>query len=115
VVTTYSSWLQQALAEPSKSHIEDHSIYGSHSPERFNHLVTQFIGMITNDDQDMADMPEDWEHAEDDEPILDLDLDKYDQFLLDNLELEEGLLEEEGMKSKEQPECYMNLQDLEPP
>jgi hypothetical protein len=34
--------------------------------------------MITNDDQDMADMPEDWEHAEDDEPILDLNLDKYD-------------------------------------
>jgi hypothetical protein len=90
-VATYSSWLQQALVEPSKPHIEDHSIYGSHSPKRFDHLVTQFVGMIANVDQDLADTLEDWEHAEDDEPILDLDLNEYDQFLLDNLELEEGL------------------------
>jgi hypothetical protein len=47
--------------------------------------------MIANVDQDLADTLEDWEHAEDDEPILDLDLNEYDQFLLDNLELEEGL------------------------
>ena len=71
--------------------------------------------MIINSDQDMADMPEDWEHAKDNEPILDLDLDEYVQFLLDNLELEERLPEKGGMKSKEQPECYMNLQDPEPP
>ena len=59
--------------------------------------------MIANNDEDMADTPEDWEHAEDDEPILDFDLDKYDQFLLDNLELGEELPEEEGTMSQEQP------------
>jgi hypothetical protein len=63
----------------------------------------------------MADTPKDWEHAEDDEPTLYLDLDEYDHFLLDNPELGEELPEEEGTESKEQPECYMNLQDPEPP
>jgi hypothetical protein len=63
----------------------------------------------------MADTPEDWEHAEDDEPILDLDLDQYNQFLLDNPKLGEDPLEEEAPESKEQPKCYMNLQDPEPP
>ena len=38
--------------------------------------------MITNNDEDMANTTEDWEHPEDDGPILDLDLDEYDQFLL---------------------------------
>jgi hypothetical protein len=71
--------------------------------------------MIINNDEDMADTPEDWEHVEDDKPILDFNLDEYDQFLLDNLELGEGLPKEEGTKSQEQPECYMNLQDPEPP
>jgi hypothetical protein len=71
--------------------------------------------MITNGDKDMADTPEDWEHARDNEPIKDFNLDKYDQFLLDNPELGEELPEEEGTKSQEQPECYMNLQDPEPP
>jgi hypothetical protein len=70
--------------------------------------------MIANGDEDMADTPEDWEHAEDDELILDLDLDEYDQFLLDNPELEEELPEGEGTESKVQPECYMNLQDPKP-
>jgi hypothetical protein len=65
--------------------------------------------MITNGDKDMADTPEDWEHARDNEPIKDFNLDKYDQFLLDNPELGEELPEEEGTKSQEQPECYMNL------
>ena len=59
--------------------------------------------MIANGDEDMADMPEDWEHVEDDEPILDFDVDEYDQFLLDNLELGEELPEEEGTMSQEQP------------
>ena len=63
----------------------------------------------------MADISKDWEHVEDDEPILDLDIDEYDQFLLDNPDLEEELPKEEGTESKEQPECYMNLQDPEPP
>jgi hypothetical protein len=71
--------------------------------------------MITNGDEDMADTLEDWEHAEDDECILDFDLDEYVQFHLDNPELGKGLPKEEGTKSKEQPECYMNLQDPEPP
>ena len=84
-------------------------------PEHFDHLVTQFVGLIANGDQDMADTQEDWEHAEDDEPILDFILDEYDQFLLDNPDLEEKLPEEEGTKFEEQPECYMNLQDPEPP
>jgi hypothetical protein len=65
--------------------------------------------MITNGDEDMVDMPEDWEHAEDDELILDFDLNEHDQFLLDNPDLGEGLPKEEGTESKEQPECYMNL------
>jgi len=34
--------------------------------------------MITNGDENMINTPEDWEHAKDDEPILDLDLDEYD-------------------------------------
>jgi hypothetical protein len=55
-------------------------------------------------------MPKDWEHAEDDEPTLDLNLDEYAQFLLGNPELGEELPKEEGTDSKEQPECYMNLQ-----
>ena len=71
--------------------------------------------MIANNDEDIADIPEDWEHPEDDEPILDFDLEKYDQFLLDNLDLEEEVPKEEGTEFKEQPECYMNLQDPEPP
>ena len=71
--------------------------------------------MIANNDEDMADTPEDWEHAEDDEPILDFDLDKYDQFLLDNTDLEEELPKEEGTESKEQPVCCMNLHDPKPP
>ena len=59
--------------------------------------------MIANGDEDMADTPKDWEHVEDDEPILDLDLDEYDQFLLDNPDLEEELPKEEGTEFKEQP------------
>jgi hypothetical protein len=70
--------------------------------------------MIANNNEDMADIPEDWEHAEDDGPILDLNRIEYDQFLLNNQDLEE-LPKEKGTKSKEQPECYMNLQDPEPP
>jgi hypothetical protein len=70
---------------------------------------------ITNGDEDMADTWEDWEHAKGDDPTLDLDLDEYDQFLLDNLELGKELPKAEGTESKEQPECYMNLQDPEPP
>jgi hypothetical protein len=96
-VATYSSWLQQALAEPAKPLIEDHSICGSHSPECLDHLTTQFIRMTINDDQDMTNTLEDWEHAEDDEPILDLNLVEYDKFLLDNLELEGELPKEEGI------------------
>jgi hypothetical protein len=111
---TYSNWLQQALAEPTKPHTEDHPICSSQSPERFDNLDTQYIGMIANSDKDMANIPKDWEHVEDDDPILDFDPDEYDQFLLDNPDLEE-LPEGEGTKSKEQPECYMNLQDPEPP
>ena len=34
--------------------------------------------MIANGDEDMADTPKDWEHVEDDVPILDFDLDEYD-------------------------------------
>jgi hypothetical protein len=96
--------------EPAKPHTKDHPICSSHSPDRFDNLVTQFIEMITNNNNDMADMPKDWEHAEDDEPTLDLDLDKYAQFLLGNPELGLELPKEEGTDSKEQPECYMNLQ-----
>jgi hypothetical protein len=55
--TTYSNWLQQALAEPTKPRTEDHPIYGSHSPEHFDNLATQFIGMIANGDKDMANTP----------------------------------------------------------
>jgi hypothetical protein len=93
VVATYSNWLQQALVEPAKPRIEDHPICGSHSPECFNNLVTQFIRMVANGDEDMANMPKDWEPAEDDKHILNLDLDEYDQFLLDNPELGEELPE----------------------
>ena len=106
---TYSNWLQQALVEPTKPRTEDHPICGFDSPKRFDDLVTQFVGKIANGDKNMADIPEDWEHAEDDEPILDFDLDEYDQFFLDNLELGEGLPKEDGMKSQDQPECYINL------
>ena len=109
VAVTYSSWLQQASAKPTKPHIKDHFVYGSHSPECLDHLATQFIGMIANGDEDMADIPEDWEHAEDYEPILDFDLDEYDQFLLDNPKLGEELPKEEGTLSNEQSEYYMNL------
>jgi hypothetical protein len=90
--------------------MKDHPICSSHSPDSFDNLVTHFVGMITNGNKDMADMPEDWEHAEDDDPTLDLDLDEYAQFLLDNPELGEELPKEEDTESKEQPECYMNLQ-----
>ena len=101
--------------EPTKPRTEDHPICGFDSPKRFDDLVTQFVGKIANGDENMADILEDWEHAEDDEPILDLDLDEYDQFLFDNLDLEEELPKEEGTDSKEQPKCYMNLQDPKPP
>ena len=57
--------------------------------------------MVANDNEDMADIPKDWEHVEDDEPILDFDLDEYDQFLLDNLDLEEELPKEERAKPME--------------
>jgi hypothetical protein len=34
--------------------------------------------MVANVDEDMADTPKDWEPAEDNKPILNLDLDEYD-------------------------------------
>jgi hypothetical protein len=37
---TYSNWLQQALEEPAKPHIDDHPVYSSHSPECFDNFVT---------------------------------------------------------------------------
>ena len=55
--------------EPIKPHTKDHSVCGSHSLERLDHLATQFVEVIANSDPDMTDTPEDWEHAEDDEPI----------------------------------------------
>lgn len=40
--------------------------------------------MITNGDENMADVLEDWEHAEDEGPDFNFDLKEYDQFLLKN-------------------------------
>ena len=36
--------------------------------------------MVANGDEDMANIPEDWEHAEDGGLIFNFDQDKYDQF-----------------------------------
>jgi hypothetical protein len=71
--------------------------------------------MITNGDDNMADVSKDCDQPEDDEPILDFELDEYDRLLLENPNFEEELLAEEGPESQEQPEYYMNIQDLEPP
>ena len=101
--------------EPTKPHTEEHPISGSYSLERFNNLVTQFIGMVANEDEDMADIPEDWEHAGDKGPILDFDQGGYDQFILENPDLYEELPKEEDAEPMEQLECYMNIQDPEPP
>jgi hypothetical protein len=49
--------------------------------------------MVANGNEDMANTPKDWEPAEDNKPILNLDLDEYDQFLFDNPELGEELPE----------------------
>ena len=87
---------------------------GPNSPERFNNLVTQFVGMVANGDKDMADILEDLEHAGDEGPILDFDQGGYDQFILKNPDLYEELPKEEGVEPMEQPECYMNIQDPEP-
>jgi len=78
VAATNFSWLQQAPTKPTKPQIEDHTVCGSYPPKCFNNLVTQFIGMIANGDEDMADVLEDWEHVVDNEPILDFNLDEYD-------------------------------------
>jgi hypothetical protein len=67
--------------------------------------------MVTNGDEDMAHIPEDWEHAEDEGLVFNFDQDEYDQFLLENPELEEEPPKEERAKPMEQPECYMNIQD----
>ena len=112
---TYSTWLRQALAELTKTRTEECRVYGSNSPEYFGDPVTQFIGMVANSDEDMDDISEDWEHAEDEEPIIDFDLDDYDQYHLKNPDLEEELPKEEGTEPIEQPKCYMNIQDPELP
>ena len=39
----------------------------------------------------------------------------YDRFLLENLDIEEEEPEEENVEPLKQLECYMNLQDPEPP
>ena len=65
--------------------------------------------MIANGNENMADLPKDWEQAEDEGPELDIDLEEYNQFLLENPNLEEELPKEKGTKSIEQPDCYMNL------
>ena len=52
--------------------------------------------MVTICNEDMADIPEDWEHAEDEGPILDFDQAEYNEFLLKNPDLDEELPKEEG-------------------
>jgi hypothetical protein len=65
--------------------------------------------MITHGDKEMIEVPEEWENVDDAEPILDFDKIKYQQFLLDNLDLEEEQPEEENAEPSEQPECSMNV------
>jgi len=45
--------------------------------------------MITHGDEEMIEVPEEWENIDDTEPILDFDKIEYQQFLLDNPDLEE--------------------------
>jgi hypothetical protein len=54
-----------------------------------SNLATWFVGMITHGDEEMTEVLEEWENIDDAEPILDFDKIKYQQFLLDNLDLEE--------------------------
>ena len=71
-MVSYSSWLQQDLAEPAKPRTEEHPTHDANSIDCLNDLVTQFIGMATHSNEEMADIPRDWEH-EGEEPIIDLD------------------------------------------
>ena len=45
--------------------------------------------MVANGDEDMADIPEDWEHTEDEGLVFNFDQDEYDQFLRENPKLVE--------------------------
>ena len=71
--------------------------------------------MVANGDEEMAEILEDWEHTDGEESILGLNEIDYDQFLLDNPNIEEEQPKEENAELSEQPEFYMNIQDPEPP
>lgn len=57
--------------------------------------------MVTNDDEYMADIQEDCEHAKANGLNLDFDQDEYDWFLLKNPDLEQQAPEEEGTEPKQ--------------
>jgi len=67
--------------------------------------------MVSNDNEELAGISKDWEHMEGEERILDLDEIDYNQFLLNNPDMEEEQPKEESIEPLEKPECYMNVQD----
>jgi hypothetical protein len=71
--------------------------------------------VVTHGDKEMAKVTEDWENIDGEQPIIDLDEFDYDQFLLENPDIEEEEPDEENTESSKQLECYMNMQDPEPP
>lgn len=66
-------------------------------------------------DEEMTKGPKDWEDEDSEQPIIDLDDIDYDQFLLKFLDLEEVKPKEAEDESSKQLECYMCVQDPEPP
>lgn len=58
--------------------------------------------MVTNGDEEMTEIPEDWEPAEGKESIFDLDEIDYDQYLL-GPNAEEEQLEEESTEPSSNP------------
>jgi hypothetical protein len=117
---TYTSWLQQALAEPANPHTDEPLVRHTGSSDRIYDLVI----MVDTPDQEMTEAPEELED-QDDEPLVGQELLDYEQWLLDmegedlldeEIEKEpEGEPVEDAPEASEPPECYMSVQDPEPP
>ena len=103
--------------EPIEPCTEENHAYDPDSPGHLRDLTTWFVGMITHGDEEMTEAPEEWVDVDPNvkQPIVDLDDFDYDQFLLDYQGSNEEKGKEEDVEPSKQRECYMSVQDPEPP
>jgi len=103
--------------EPIEPRTEENHAYNLDSPGHLRDLTTWFVGMITHGDEEMTEAPEEWVDIDPngEQPIVDLDDFDYDQFLLNYQGSNEEKGKEEDVEPSKQRECYMSVQDPEPP